>query len=110
MAQARSTKPFRVVIVGAGMVGLTFSHALQLANIDHIVLEKHSKIVSVHGAALTIFPGVARIFDQFGFLKKIQDTVTPIQYECERWPDGTLSTTGSSVRNCGEMLVCFSCQ
>lgn len=45
-------KPFRVVIVGAGIVGLSLSHALQLANIDHVVLEKHSKIVSVRGAAL----------------------------------------------------------
>jgi FAD dependent monooxygenase len=47
-----SQKPFRVVIVGAGLVGLSLSHALQLANIDHVVLEKHSKIVSLHGAAL----------------------------------------------------------
>jgi FAD dependent monooxygenase len=45
-------KPFRVVVVGAGLVGLSLSHALQLANIDHVVLEKHSEIVSLHGAAL----------------------------------------------------------
>jgi FAD dependent monooxygenase len=42
----------RVIVVGAGLVGLSISHALQLANISHIVLEKHDKIVSVHGAAL----------------------------------------------------------
>jgi FAD dependent monooxygenase len=47
-----SQKPFRVIIVGAGLVGLSLSHALQLANIEHVVLEKHSKIVSLHGAAL----------------------------------------------------------
>jgi FAD dependent monooxygenase len=49
-----SKKPFRVVIVGAGLVGLSLSHALQLANIDHVVLEKHEKIVSIHGAALVL--------------------------------------------------------
>jgi FAD dependent monooxygenase len=47
-----SQKPFRVVVVGAGIVGLSLSHALQLANIDHVVLEKHNKIVSLRGAAL----------------------------------------------------------
>jgi FAD dependent monooxygenase len=50
-----SPKPFRVIIVGAGVVGLSLSHALQLANIDHVVLEKHSKVVSLHGAALVGF-------------------------------------------------------
>jgi FAD dependent monooxygenase len=45
-------RPLRVIVVGAGLVGLSLSHALQLANVDHIVLEKHEKIVSLHGAAL----------------------------------------------------------
>lgn len=49
-------RPFRVVIVGAGLVGLSLSHALQLANIDHVVLEKHKEIVSLHGAALVMPP------------------------------------------------------
>jgi FAD dependent monooxygenase len=54
MAQQETApqKPFRVIIVGAGLVGLSLSHALQLADIEHVVLEKHSKIVSLHGAAL----------------------------------------------------------
>lgn len=47
-------KPFRVVIVGAGLVGLSLSHALQLANIHHVVLEKQKQIVSLHGAALVM--------------------------------------------------------
>ena len=94
-----SQKPFRVIIVGAGLVGLSLSHALQLANIDHVVLEKHSKIVSVHGAALMIYPGVARIFDQFGILKKIQDSITPIQNEYQRWPDGSVNIPGKNLNN-----------
>jgi FAD dependent monooxygenase len=44
-----SSKPFRIIIVGAGFVGLSLSHALQLANIDHVVLEKHNEIVSARG-------------------------------------------------------------
>ncbi|KAL1796520.1 hypothetical protein ACET3X_005060 [Alternaria dauci] len=86
-----TSKPFRVIIVGAGIVGLSLSHALQLANIDHVVLEKHSKIVSVRGAALIIWPQVARIFDQFGILDSIAKAITPVSKEYIRWPDGSLS-------------------
>jgi pyruvate/2-oxoglutarate dehydrogenase complex dihydrolipoamide dehydrogenase (E3) component len=50
-----SQKPLRVIVIGAGIVGLSLSHALQLANIDHVVLEKNDKIMSVHGAALVRF-------------------------------------------------------
>jgi FAD dependent monooxygenase len=53
-----SQNPLRVIVVGAGLVGLSISHSLQLANIDHIVLEKHDKIVSVHGAALVSIPSL----------------------------------------------------
>ncbi|KAH7405963.1 hypothetical protein DE146DRAFT_630660 [Phaeosphaeria sp. MPI-PUGE-AT-0046c] len=97
-----SQKPFRVVIVGAGIVGLSLSHALQLANIDHVVLEKHSKIVSVRGAALMIWPGVARILDQFGILKDIQATVTPVSAEYERYPDGSINAVGDNVQMVGK--------
>ncbi len=33
-------RPFRVIIVGAGISGLVLAHALGLAKIDFIVLEK----------------------------------------------------------------------
>lgn len=35
-----------------------------------------------------LYPGVARVLDQFGILKGIQESVTPIQKESLRWPDG----------------------
>ncbi|KAH7078980.1 hypothetical protein BKA63DRAFT_255465 [Paraphoma chrysanthemicola] len=97
-----SKRSFRVVVVGAGIVGLSLSHALQLANIDHVVLEKHSKIVSLHGAALMIYPGVARIFDQMGILKKIQDTMTPVQREFHRWEDGSVLKRQENIRKTSE--------
>ncbi|KAF2031324.1 FAD/NAD(P)-binding domain-containing protein [Setomelanomma holmii] len=99
-----SQRPFRVIIVGAGVVGLSLSQALQLANIDHVVLEKHSKIVSLHGAALMIYPGVARVFDQMGILKKIQDSMTPISREYQRWPDGSVLMHGKSLINMAEVF------
>lgn len=97
-----SQKPFRVVIVGAGIVGLSLSHALQLAKIDHVVLEKHREIVSVRGAALMIWPGIARVFDQFGILKDIQATFTPVSAEYDRYPDGSVYCVGDNVQTVGK--------
>ena len=107
MARTDSTpaKPFRVIVVGGGIVGLSISHALQLANIDHVVLEKHDKIISVRGAALVVWPNVSRIFDQFGFLDKIHKTTTPIAKECRRWPDGSVHSTGNTMMRIAEMYV-----
>lgn len=90
-------KPFRVVIVGGGVTGLTMSHGLQLANIDHVVLEKHKEVVSLHGAALMIWPTVARVFDQFGFLDKVVANAEPVKDEFKRWPDGTICYMGNFV-------------
>lgn len=90
-------KPFRAIIVGAGIVGLTLSHALQLANIDHVVLEKHSEVVSIGGAAMVIWPNAGRIFDQFGFLQKILKTTRPVTKEYRRWPNGTVNQVGNTM-------------
>lgn len=98
-------KPFRVIVVGAGIVGLTLSHALQLAKIDHVVLEKHKEIVSLRGAALIIWPGLARILDQFGILKNIIETTTRITTEVNRWPDGTIANSHHNQQNMGKLYV-----
>lgn len=102
-ADSPPSKTFRVIIIGAGFVGLSLSHAFQLANIDHIVLEKHDQIISVRGAALILWPGVARIFDQFGFLDKILESVSPVTREYTRWPDGSVHNAGSNVQEIGNL-------
>jgi len=89
-----SEKQFRVVVIGGGIVGLALSHALQLANIDHVVLEKYDQIISVAGAALAIWPHTARVFDQFGFLDKVYASCRPIENEYRRWPDGSVNAPG----------------
>jgi FAD dependent monooxygenase len=88
-------KPFRIIVVGAGIVGLSLSHGLQRANIDHVVLEKYQEVVSVRGAALVILPNGSRVLDQFGVLSKIHKATSPISAEYRRWPDGSLNTQGS---------------
>jgi FAD dependent monooxygenase len=97
-------KPFRAVIIGAGIVGLSLSHALQLANIDHIVLEKHKEIVSLRGSALVLFPSAARILDQFGILEIMRSSTVPVQREFIRQPDGSVITRPSNHRNLEEIF------
>ena len=100
-----SPKPFRVIVIGAGIVGLSLSHALQLANIDHVVLEKHNKIVSLKGAALIIWPAVARIFDQFGILDRITKTTAPVDNSYKRWPDGSLICRDNTMQAVSKLYV-----
>jgi 2-polyprenyl-6-methoxyphenol hydroxylase-like FAD-dependent oxidoreductase len=44
-----------------------------------------------------IYPAVARILDQFGILKNIHDTITPVQSEYLRWPDGSINIHGTNI-------------
>lgn len=99
------SKPFRVIIVGAGIVGLTLSHALQLAKVDHVVLEKYDRVKSVKGAALIIWPNVERIFDQFGLLPNMLNTATPVVTEYCRWPDGTINRSNRTMNRLHRLYV-----
>jgi FAD dependent monooxygenase len=49
-----------------------------------------------------IFPAVSRIFDQFGILKDIHATTTPVQNEVTRWPDGTINSRGNMIEVLGK--------
>ncbi|KAI9730796.1 MAG: hypothetical protein M1818_008076 [Claussenomyces sp. TS43310] len=80
--------PFRVIVVGAGVVGLTASHCLQKAGIEHVVLERRDDVAPNEGASTAIYPHGARILHQIGCLEPVQRACVP----CDRWlvrkPDG----------------------
>ena len=57
---------FKVIIVGAGPVGLTAAHALILAGIDFVVLEQRESIVLDEGASLVLGPNSLRVMYQLG--------------------------------------------
>ena len=103
--EATAPKPFRVIVVGAGIVGIALSHSLQLAGIDHVVLEKHKEVVSIRGSALILWPNGARILDQFGILPRTLASGRPVQREFRRWPDGSVQYEGTSCKDVGEQYV-----
>ncbi|KAJ5887787.1 hypothetical protein N7495_007828 [Penicillium taxi] len=57
--------PFRVIIIGGSVSGLTLANALEQYGIDFVVLEKY-EIAPDIGAGLAIWPHGARILDQLG--------------------------------------------
>lgn len=93
--------PFRAIIVGSGLVGLTAAHVFLKAGIDFIILEQHDTPLSIYGSALALWPQTFRIFDQLGLL----DAVQPI---LDRVPYGVvLSTEDARVRYNDDRLELF---
>ena len=86
-------KPFRAIVVGAGIAGLTMSHALEKAGIDHVVLEKHAKVVHPSGASIGLWPNGIRIMDQIGCLDVIRKQCPPMQTSYNRLPNGSAVIT-----------------
>lgn len=82
-------KNFRVIIVGGGVAGLAAAHALEKANIDHVLLEK-GEIAPALGASIGIYPHGARILQQFGTFKAVNDETYPIEKAKDLLPDGTV--------------------
>ncbi|KAK6833441.1 hypothetical protein PG987_008135 [Apiospora arundinis] len=72
MSTEDSPQPFRAIVVGGGLVGLTAAHILTKAGIDFVVLEKHKSIFTSRGTQLALWPQTFRIFDQLGLLESVQ--------------------------------------
>jgi len=81
------TRPFRVIIAGAGAAGLCFSHALQRAGIDHVVLEK-GVVAPDWGASISLWGNGARILSQIGCMDALEAEAPPLRMLHVRGPDG----------------------
>ncbi|KAI0884187.1 putative dehydrogenase [Annulohypoxylon maeteangense] len=66
----------RVIVAGGGPVGLYTAHALAKANIDYVLLEQQPEIVRYKGAGIVLLPQTARLCDQLGILKQMQEPAT----------------------------------
>ncbi|KZF20545.1 FAD/NAD(P)-binding domain-containing protein [Xylona heveae TC161] len=78
MASESTQRPFRVVIAGGGIAGLTLANVLQHVNIDYVLLEARPQFVSQAGAAIAIMPNGARILDQLGMWDDILEFTGPV--------------------------------
>ncbi|KAL1859280.1 hypothetical protein Plec18170_002396 [Paecilomyces lecythidis] len=85
---------FHVIIVGSSVAGLTLAHCLQQANISHVVLEQGNDVAPQVGASIGILQNGARILDQLGLYKHVEELVEPVEMAHIIYPDGfKFSTT-----------------
>lgn len=80
-------KPWRIVIVGAGIAGLTSAIALKKAGHDVLILEQVHQIAEV-GAGIQIAPNASRILGRLGLLEKILEKSSLLTTNStRRWED-----------------------
>jgi 2-polyprenyl-6-methoxyphenol hydroxylase-like FAD-dependent oxidoreductase len=65
------TSPCKIIVVGAGPAGLSLAHALTLAKIDFVVLERRDTVSMDSGASLVLAPTTLRVMEQFGLLDRL---------------------------------------
>ncbi|KAL4957403.1 FAD/NAD(P)-binding domain-containing protein [Aspergillus filifer] len=75
----KSADNLRVIIIGAGPIGLFLAHALTLANIDYIILERHPSVLSDYGQIIFTWPQSVRLLDQIGLFEKAQKVAIPLR-------------------------------
>jgi 2-polyprenyl-6-methoxyphenol hydroxylase-like FAD-dependent oxidoreductase len=80
------TDPFRVVIVGAGVAGLTLAHSLDLAGIDYVLIDK-GIVAPPWGISITLHPHACRILHQIDCFEAVSSQCTPMELFCLRRPD-----------------------
>ena len=83
-----SDRPFRVIIVGGGIAGLAMAHALTLANIDYIVLEKQPIVAAGYGSGIGIWPHNITLLEQFGVFQELMENSSPLHTSYHLDPEG----------------------
>lgn len=94
---SRSTT-FKVIIIGGGPVGLTAAHALYLADIDFVVLERRPEILEDKGASLIVHPHTMRVFHQFGILDDLLPRGAELNHHLSFTADGHVFSEGNRYR------------
>ncbi|KAI0015959.1 FAD/NAD(P)-binding domain-containing protein [Xylariomycetidae sp. FL0641] len=70
--EEEANRPFRVIIAGGGLVGLTAAHVLSQAGIDFVLLEQHATLTPAIGSLLSLWAPTLRVFDQLGLLGALE--------------------------------------
>ncbi|GKT46893.1 FAD-dependent monooxygenase ctvC [Colletotrichum spaethianum] len=82
-----SQPPFKVIIVGGSITGLTLAHSLHKIGVDFIVLEKRGSVTPQEGASVGILPNGARVLEQLGLYAVIEQVTAPLGATHIHFPD-----------------------
>ncbi|OJD33921.1 fad binding domain protein [Diplodia corticola] len=84
-----ASKPFRVIIAGGSIAGLTLANMLERLGIDFVVLEAYRDIAPQVGASIGLAPNGLRVLDQLGLYPTLRGLIhEPLQVSTNRGPDG----------------------
>ncbi|OJJ07620.1 hypothetical protein ASPVEDRAFT_88860 [Aspergillus versicolor CBS 583.65] len=86
--------PFKAIIVGGGPIGLAAAHALHLAGIDFVVLERRPAIFEDRGASLIVHPHTFRVLQQFGILDGLLPRGAELNHHLSFTADGNVFSEG----------------
>ncbi|KAF4468206.1 FAD-binding domain containing [Fusarium albosuccineum] len=86
-------QPFKVIIVGGSVAGLSLANMLQANDIDFVVLEAYPSIAPQVGASIGLLPHGNRILDQLGLYDKILQLAPPVDTFTFRDPSGSPLTS-----------------
>ncbi|KAL3443880.1 monooxygenase [Aspergillus insuetus] len=81
-------EPFKVIIVGGSIAGLTLAHCLHRANIKYIVLERKAEIAPQEGASIALWPTGGQVLDQLGLWEDVSAGADAIKQHNVLFPDG----------------------
>lgn len=80
--------PFKVLIAGGGIAGLSLAIMLEAYGFEYELLEKHADVAPKLGAGVGLTPNGARILDQIGVWDLICEAGSPIDSVTAISPDG----------------------
>nr|A0A455LLV4.1 RecName: Full=FAD-dependent monooxygenase ntnA; AltName: Full=Nectripenoid biosynthesis cluster protein A [Nectria sp. (in: ascomycete fungi)]AYO60864.1 FAD-dependent monooxygenase NtnA [Nectria sp. (in: ascomycete fungi)] len=80
--------PFKVLIIGGGVAGLTLAIMLEAYGFDYELLEKHSDVAPKLGAGVGLTPNGARILDQIGVWEMMCERSSPVDSGTALSPEG----------------------
>ncbi|KAJ9148540.1 FAD binding domain-containing protein [Pleurostoma richardsiae] len=102
----QDSSAFKVIVVGGGPTGLTAAHALHLAGIDFVVLERRLSIIEDKGASLVVYPHTLRVMHQFGLLEALQAVGSEIHHHLSFTTDGHVFKEGTRYERMRENHGC----
>ncbi|KAI1083641.1 FAD/NAD(P)-binding domain-containing protein [Whalleya microplaca] len=76
-----SKRPFKIIVVGGGITGLTLANMLEKFDLEYVLLEAHEDIHPPQGAAIGLMPNGSFIMDQLGCYEAIKAAVQNAEIE-----------------------------
>ncbi|RTE79879.1 hypothetical protein BHE90_005642 [Fusarium euwallaceae] len=94
---------FKVIIIGAGPVGLVLAHALQASSIDYVIVEQRAQVPPEPAYGLFLWPHILRIFHQLGLLDAVEAIGQPMLHSMHLSAEGEVLRSGQGFEEL-EML------